>query len=665
MYYSTGSGAAEYFRGSGTYPTWPTLADQYSTRNYSIYCTYTPATQFTCGVEFTGASNSLDWTQLIWKVNSTFTVPANVTLQLYNYTKAQYPTSGYGYVTGTSATSMNGTWTIPVNPADFRKDLSSMEWKVNVTAVAASLFDMKIDLVRYTTTNTYYGLDLEEQWTNVNITRPNQDLCIKMGNFLGSENLMVDVWDNRSGQGHWDSLFNATNLLVNNTWNNVSVTQYLTSSTFTIRFRSNDTSDTHQDYWNTSSVLLNPQPDLGFLLSQQDSTMVVEWLQNGVMRWLGQNLNLTSQAKPIPPIPVKAIHVNQTINGVDREVPFQVEDWASNYSIPLGLAGSATVFGSRQMIVFLLNTTVSKVTVWWNGSDMATQTPFATTPGPFNDNPSAGTLNNGKLTLQFGGGSSVTSTVGSASSTASFMRINGYTSDYGAGLAYVIVGNGPVRDIVQQEAEWGGGVLASSCPNIYANMVLTLPAGTTYFTYQLKLMFINSTQRPRNITDLCPIQLSTSLGTLQVQTENGTIGTSPIVVNGTGTFKNYTIGGWTPHHWSQFISDPTSAGAGIMFTNASNQQLYFFDSKGTSLGATGALNVSSTAKTIELAPVTSLHQVSNYATPSGEDVTWYGAVATFDGNTTPIYRLNAANNTQMGLWILVEYQPTITVNSEA
>ena len=55
------------------------------------------------------------------------------------------------------------------------------------------------------------------------------------------------------------------------------------------------------------------------------------------MRWLGQNMQLTTQTLPIPPIPVKAIHINQTINGVNQEVPFQIEDWASNYQIPLGL----------------------------------------------------------------------------------------------------------------------------------------------------------------------------------------------------------------------------------------------------------------------------------------------------------------------------------------
>jgi hypothetical protein len=97
--------------------------------------------------------------------------------------------------------------------------------------------------------------------------------------------------------------------------------------------------------------------------SVQDATIVVELLQNGTMRWLGQNLQLTTQAKPIPPIPVKAIHVNQTISGSDHEVPFQIEDWASDYKIPLGLTSNASVFSGTTMLVFLVNAKVSKVTI--------------------------------------------------------------------------------------------------------------------------------------------------------------------------------------------------------------------------------------------------------------------------------------------------------------
>jgi hypothetical protein len=245
------------------------------------------------------------------------------------------------------------------------------------------------------------------------------------------------------------------------------------------------------------------------------------------------------------------------------------------------------------------------------------------------------------------------------SSTAYFMRINTENSTYGAGLAYVIY-NGPVRDIVQQEAEWGtnnppadnGG--AHNCPNIYANIVITLPANVTYFTYQLRLMFLNSTQ-PRSLTDLCPIQLTCSAG--QPQTENGTNSGYPIITNGTGTFYNYTSGSWTAHHWSQFISG-TTKGAGIMFTDNANQQLYAFDPKATA--ATGSLNVSTAARTIELSPVTqSLGQVSSFLNPY--DITWCGAVATFE--TTPIY--GTQGSTPTGLWLLVEYLPSVTVIAES
>jgi hypothetical protein len=386
-----------------------------------------------------------------------------------------------------------------------------------------------------------------------------------------------------------------------------------------------------------------------------DENIVVELLQNGTIRWLGQNLNLTSAMKPIPPISIKAIHVNQTINGINQEVPFQVEDWASEYRIPLGLSGNTTVFSNRQMIVFLMNSKVSKFTIWWNGSDEAIQTPMAYTNRYFTDNPSGGTLSNGRLTLEFGGGFTVTSRVvgTSTTSTANFMRINTEASTYGAGLAYVIY-NSPVRDIVQQEAEFGtsnGGGGAYNCPNLYANIVLALPANVTYYTYQLRLMFIDSSQA-RVITDLRPISFSVSPSSLTAMTENGTANGYPTVTNGTNTFYNYTAGSWTAHHWTQLISG--SRGAGIMFTDNSNQRLYAFDSIAGS--AVGALKVDASAKTIELLPVARNSASFTYAL----DITWRGAVVTFD-NTTPIY---TNSGTPMGLWILAEYPPTITVTAE-
>ena len=386
-----------------------------------------------------------------------------------------------------------------------------------------------------------------------------------------------------------------------------------------------------------------------------NENMVIELLQNGTMRWLGQNLLLTTQTKPIPPIPIKSIHVSQTINGVTQEVPFQVEDWASEYTIPLGMANNASLFNNRAMIVFLVNRNVSKVTIWWDGSDEAVQTSLAYTNIYFSDNVGipTPTLNNGRQTLQFSEyGFTITSTVGNAISTARLMRINGDEDDTRPELAFVIY-NGVVRDIVQGEAEWGGGV--PNCPNVYSNIVITLPATVTYYTYQLRLMFINS-QQPRTITNLCPIRVSTNLGSIQTMTENGTASGYPIVVNGTGTFSNYTSGGWTAHHWSQIITG--TRGAGIMFTDTANQRLYAFDSVPPSAGTpTGALSASAASNgLIQLLPVTLRSVQFTYAM----DITWHGAVVTFDG-TTPIYQTSDGS----GLWILVEYPPTITVTAES
>ena len=90
-----------------------------------------------------------------------------------------------------------------------------------------------------------------------------------------------------------------------------------------------------------------------------------------------------------------------------------------------------------------------------------------------------------------------------------------------------------------------------------------------------------------------------------------------------------------------------------MFTDSANQKLYAFD---TSTSKTGALKVDGTARTIELLPITR----SPVSFTSAKDVTWYGAVVTFDG-TTPIY--NSSNKS--GLWITVEYPPQITVTTQS
>lgn len=375
-------------------------------------------------------------------------------------------------------------------------------------------------------------------------------------------------------------------------------------------------------------------------------TIVVEALQNGTLRWLGQKLEATTTIKPIPPIPVKAFHINQTVNGANREVPFQVEDWGSEYRAPAGLTSNASVFGSRQMLVFLINHNVENVTLWWDGRDMANQTSYAFENRYFiGDDPDSGTLTNGIIWLNFGSsGFTATSSVVSSSvtSSATFLRINNENPVYGASPAYVIH-HGVVRDVVQQEAEWSGGI--SGCPNLYAQIVLTLPANATYYTYTIRPIFVESLQS-RIITELNALRLTVSGG--QQLTENATSGGYPVTSSSTGLFYNFSSPtGWA-HHWSEFISG--NAGAGIMFSTDANQLLYFFDDIAGQ--KTGALNVISSGRVIEFNPVEMAPASFQYAL----DISWHGAVVNFDG-TDPIYPSSGS----IGLWVMVESPPSIAV----
>ena len=94
-----------------------------------------------------------------------------------------------------------------------------------------------------------YELDLEVQWTNADYDEANEELCIYMDE-VGAEGLRVDVWTGLT----WEELI--ANLNVG--WNNVTVTSYLTSSEFTIRFvGTTELGDSTQDYWTVDATLLH------------------------------------------------------------------------------------------------------------------------------------------------------------------------------------------------------------------------------------------------------------------------------------------------------------------------------------------------------------------------------------------------------------------------
>jgi hypothetical protein len=97
-----------------------------------------------------------------------------------------------------------------------------------------------------------YELELEEQFTEAEYTRTYEELCIYMGT-TDVEDIRVYVWI--TSNSSWVLLFND---LTANTWNNVSVTSYLTDSTFTIKFvDGTQSSDSVQSTWQKDCALLH------------------------------------------------------------------------------------------------------------------------------------------------------------------------------------------------------------------------------------------------------------------------------------------------------------------------------------------------------------------------------------------------------------------------
>ena len=136
-----------------------------------------------------------------------------------------------------------------------------------------------------------YELDLEVQWTNVDYDEAIEELCI-YGGLMGGEDVGVDVWTGST----WENLFSDLGV----GWNNVSVSSYLDSSTFTIRFKGDtETSDSIQDSWNIDVALLrvgndeyNAEVEFTGLSNVEDWTQL-NWTTN--IAWTTGSVNVTLQ----------------------------------------------------------------------------------------------------------------------------------------------------------------------------------------------------------------------------------------------------------------------------------------------------------------------------------------------------------------------------------
>ncbi|MDH5482004.1 MAG: LamG domain-containing protein [Candidatus Bathyarchaeota archaeon] len=109
-------------------------------------------------------------------------------------------------------------------------------------------------------------LDQEIQWTDVPYSLPNENLSI-YGGTMGAEDLQVDVWN---GTG-WETVF--TDL--SSGWNNQSITDWLTTSNLTIRFKGgNETGDPSQDTWQIDVALIHIWYDGG---ENYEINLEVQW----------------------------------------------------------------------------------------------------------------------------------------------------------------------------------------------------------------------------------------------------------------------------------------------------------------------------------------------------------------------------------------------------
>jgi hypothetical protein len=137
---------------------------------------------------------------------------------------------------------INGTWEWA--------DIGNLEIRQVGTEVSKDTFTYAVDEVWgwVSASSPNCELDLEVQWTNVDFDEPNEELCIYCGT-MGAENITVDAWNGTA----WNEVFAD----LSSGWNNVSVSTYLTSSNFTVRFKGgNEVGDASQDSWNIDATLL-------------------------------------------------------------------------------------------------------------------------------------------------------------------------------------------------------------------------------------------------------------------------------------------------------------------------------------------------------------------------------------------------------------------------
>ena len=203
-------------------------------------------------VEFTGSSNTYDWTELVWTINSAWTSEnVAVTIQLYNYTLGDYPTNGNGYISYTSSSIPNTdetkSQTITTSPTHFRDTLGNWKIKVKGVKTTSTQFDFKADLVKL-------------EVTHLDTTPPEWSNAETNSTIAGQPTLFHVKWTDDFELSGFIFGTNNTGTWINDTWapmggstNWSNVTKILSSTALVVQWRvwANDTSNN----WNDTGIL--------------------------------------------------------------------------------------------------------------------------------------------------------------------------------------------------------------------------------------------------------------------------------------------------------------------------------------------------------------------------------------------------------------------------
>ncbi|MCK4633788.1 hypothetical protein KAT42_03065, partial [Candidatus Bathyarchaeota archaeon] len=177
-----------------------------------------------------------------------------------------------------------------------------------------------------------HELDLEVQWTNVDFDETYEELCIKTGAFSGSEDIRVDAWNVSTSD--WHFLYN----LIANSWNNVSVTDWLNNENFTARFLGGtESGDTSQDSWNIDVTLLHiwtvDTYDYDHVL-KINNTVTVPW-QIRLKKYADSNINRLENC---------TIYFHNSTDGASNQIYIQNGVYINQTGPWYDLGGSETIY---------------------------------------------------------------------------------------------------------------------------------------------------------------------------------------------------------------------------------------------------------------------------------------------------------------------------------